>query len=88
MTSSNTVAAQAATGAGLGPGAIGYVLGLCKLRRPKAFSPRGRGPTDVDTGALHHIGLSMAKSQRCRSFRGRCTTTPLTKMVTSAPAAA
>src|SRR6476619_6095052 len=30
VTSSNTVAAQAATGSGLGPGAIGYVLGICK----------------------------------------------------------
>jgi len=30
VTSSNTVAAQAATGCGLGPGAIGYVLGICK----------------------------------------------------------
>jgi adenylosuccinate synthase len=30
VTSSNTVAAQAATGSGLGPSAIGYVLGICK----------------------------------------------------------
>src|SRR4029077_8716825 len=30
VTSSNTVAAQAATGSGLGPAAIGYVLGICK----------------------------------------------------------
>ena len=40
MTSSNTVAAQAATGSGLGPGAIGYVLGICK-----AYTTRvGEGP--------------------------------------------
>jgi len=40
VTSSNTVAAQAATGCGLGPGAIGYVLGICK-----AYTTRvGEGP--------------------------------------------
>src|SRR6202163_2610484 len=30
VTSSNTVAAQAATGTGMGPGTVGYVLGICK----------------------------------------------------------
>ena len=30
VTSSNTVAAQAATGTGMGPGVVGYVLGICK----------------------------------------------------------
>src|SRR3984957_5054401 len=40
VTSSNTVAAQAATGSGLGPGAVGYVLGICK-----AYTTRvGQGP--------------------------------------------
>jgi adenylosuccinate synthase len=40
VTSSNTVAAQAAIGSGLGPGAIGYVLGICK-----AYTTRvGAGP--------------------------------------------
>ena len=40
VTSSNTVAAQAATGSGLGPGAIDYVLGICK-----AYTTRvGDGP--------------------------------------------
>lgn len=40
VTSSNTVAAQAATGSGLGPGAIGYVLGITK-----AYTTRvGGGP--------------------------------------------
>ena len=40
VTSSNTVAAQAATGAGVGPNAIGYVLGICK-----AYTTRvGAGP--------------------------------------------
>jgi adenylosuccinate synthase len=40
VTSSNTVAAQAATGSGVGPGAIGYVLGITK-----AYTTRvGEGP--------------------------------------------
>jgi len=40
VTSSNTVAAQAATGSGLGPAAIGFVLGICK-----AYTTRvGEGP--------------------------------------------
>jgi len=40
VTSSNTVAAQAATGSGLGPNAMDYVLGICK-----AYTTRvGEGP--------------------------------------------
>jgi adenylosuccinate synthase len=40
VTSSNTVAAQAATGSGLGPRSIDYVLGICK-----AYTTRvGEGP--------------------------------------------
>ena len=43
VTSSNTVAANAATGSGLGPGAIGYVLGIAK-----AYTTR------VGGGVGHH----------------------------------
>ena len=44
VTSSNTVAAQAATGSGVGPGAIDYVLGICK-----AYTTRvGEGPFPTD----------------------------------------
>ena len=40
VTSSNTVAGQAATGSGLGPGSVGYVLGIAK-----AYTTRvGEGP--------------------------------------------
>ena len=40
VTSSNTVSGQAATGSGLGPGAIGYVLGITT-----AYTTRvGEGP--------------------------------------------
>jgi adenylosuccinate synthase len=54
VTSSNTVAAQAATGSGLGPGAVGYVLGLCK-----AYTTRvGQGPfpTEQDNEIGRKIG--------------------------------
>jgi adenylosuccinate synthase len=44
VTSSNTVAAQAATGSGLGPNAVNYVLGICK-----AYTTRvGLGPFPTD----------------------------------------
>ena len=54
VTSSNTVAAQAATGSGLGPGAVGYVLGICK-----AYTTRvGEGPfpTEQDNEIGRRIG--------------------------------
>jgi len=54
VTSSNTVAAQAATGTGLGPSAIGYVLGICK-----AYTTRvGEGPfpTEQDNEIGRTIG--------------------------------
>ena len=46
VTSSNTVAAQAATGSGLGPGAIGYVLGICKAYTTRVGD--GPFPTEQD----------------------------------------
>jgi adenylosuccinate synthase len=53
VTSSNTVAAQAATGSGLGPNAIGYVLGICK-----AYTTRvGQGP--FPTEQLNDIGKTL-----------------------------
>src|SRR3979411_2284276 len=54
VTSSNTVAAQAATGTGLGPSAVGYVLGICK-----AYTTRvGQGPfpTEQDNEIGRRIG--------------------------------
>ncbi|HEU5016884.1 MAG TPA: adenylosuccinate synthase [Pseudolabrys sp.] len=54
VTSSNTVAAQAATGSGLGPNAIDYVLGICK-----AYTTRvGQGPfpTEQDNEIGRTIG--------------------------------
>jgi adenylosuccinate synthase len=54
VTSSNTVAAQAATGTGVGPGAVGYVLGICK-----AYTTRvglGPFPTELHDEIGEEIG--------------------------------
>jgi adenylosuccinate synthase len=58
VTSSNTVAGQAASGSGLGPGAIGYVLGICK-----AYTTRvGEGP--FPTEQLNDIGRLLGERGR------------------------
>src|SRR6202030_2534272 len=58
VTSSNTVAAQAATGSGLGPSAIGYVLGICK-----AYTTRvGEGP--FPTEQANDIGRFLGERGR------------------------
>ena len=58
VTSSNTVAAQAATGSGLGPSAIGYVLGICK-----AYSTRvGEGP--FPTEQQNEVGTRLGERGR------------------------
>src|SRR6478672_3115721 len=55
VTSSNTVAAQAATGSGLGPGALGYVLGICK-----AYTTRvGAGPFPTEQN--NEIGCTLGE---------------------------
>ncbi|MGY3368921.1 adenylosuccinate synthase [Bradyrhizobium sp. GM2.4] len=73
VTSSNTVAAQAATGSGLGPAAVGYVLGLCK-----AYTTRvGQGPfpteQDNETGRKigergREFGTNTGRPRRCGWF--------------------
>src|ERR1700686_4376031 len=73
VTSSNTVAGQAATGSGLGPGAIGYVLGICK-----AYTTRvGDGPfpteQDNEIGRLigergREFGVVTGRRRRCGWF--------------------
>src|SRR6202158_1248772 len=58
VTSSNTVAAQAATGSGLGPNAIDYVLGICK-----AYTTRvGEGP--FPTEQKNDIGKKLGERGR------------------------
>jgi adenylosuccinate synthase len=73
VTSSNTVAAQAATGSGVGPSAIGYVLGICK-----AYTTRvGEGPFPTEQknaiGQLlgergHEFGTVTGRPRRCGWF--------------------
>jgi adenylosuccinate synthase len=54
VTSSNTVAGQAATGSGLGPGAIGYVLGICKAYTTRVGD--GPFPTEQDNAIGRRLG--------------------------------
>ena len=54
VTSSNTVAGQAATGSGLGPGSIGYVLGICKAYTTRVGD--GPFPTEQDNEIGRRIG--------------------------------
>src|SRR5262245_44194461 len=62
VTSSNTVAAQAATGSGLGPNATGFVLGICK-----AYTTRvGQGPFPTELPEGDKIGDLIG--QRGREF--------------------
>ncbi|MDE2514408.1 MAG: adenylosuccinate synthase [Rhodospirillales bacterium] len=73
VTSSNTVAATAASGAGVGPGTVGMVLGIAK-----AYSTRvGSGPFPSElsdaTGALlgdrgHEFGTVTGRRRRCGWF--------------------
>src|ERR1700731_4925607 len=58
VTSSNTVAAQAATGSGVGPSAVGYVLGISK-----AYTTRvGQGPFPTEQN--NEIGRSIGERGR------------------------
>jgi adenylosuccinate synthase len=73
VTSSNTVAGQAATGSGMGPQATGYVLGICK-----AYTTRvGAGPFPTEltdaTGQLlgdrgKEFGTVTGRRRRCGWF--------------------
>ncbi|MGB6117882.1 MAG: adenylosuccinate synthase [Mesorhizobium sp.] len=73
VTSSHTVAGQAAAGSGLGPGAIGYVLGITK-----AYTTRvGEGPfpteQDNEIGEFlgtrgHEFGTVTGRKRRCGWF--------------------
>jgi adenylosuccinate synthase len=60
VTSSNTVAGQAAGGSGLGPSSIGYVLGIAKAYTTRVGA--GPFPTEQDNDVGEYIG------QRGREF--------------------
>lgn len=73
VTSSNTVAGQAAAGSGMGPGSVGYVLGITK-----AYTTRvGEGPfpteLDDEIGRFlgergHEFGTVTGRQRRCGWF--------------------
>jgi adenylosuccinate synthase len=54
VTSSQTIAGQAAGGAGLGPSALSYVLGICKAYTTRVGS--GPFPTEQDNAVGQRIG--------------------------------
>jgi adenylosuccinate synthase len=64
VTSSNTVAAQAATGSGVGPGSISYILGLAKAYTTRVGS--GPFPTELidASGAPDTIGRLLGERGR------------------------
>jgi adenylosuccinate synthase len=73
VTSSNTVAGNAAAGAGVGPHAIGTVLGIAKAYTTRVGS--GPFPTELfdDTGKLlgergHEFGTVTGRPRRCGWF--------------------
>ncbi len=73
VTSSNTVAGQAASGAGVGPGTVGYVLGITK-----AYTTRvGEGPFPTEQkneigeflgSRGHEFGVVTGRKRRCGWF--------------------
>jgi adenylosuccinate synthase len=73
VTSSNTVAGQAAAGSGMGPGRVGYVLGIVK-----AYTTRvGEGPfpTELEDEIGKHlstvgreVGVNTGRPRRCGWF--------------------
>jgi adenylosuccinate synthase len=73
VTSSNTVAAQAAIGSGVGPGAIGYVLGLAKAYTTRVGS--GPFPTELTDEVGERLGqrgqefgVNTGRKRRCGWF--------------------
>ncbi|MGB3627297.1 MAG: adenylosuccinate synthase [Henriciella sp.] len=88
VTSSNVVAGSAAAGAGVGPGAISYVLGLAKAYTTRVGS--GPFPTEQDNeigerlGTVgHEFGTVTGRARRCGWFdsvmvRQACATSGVT----------
>lgn len=73
VTSSNMHAAQAATGSGMGPDAVGYILGITKAYTTRVGS--GPFPTELedDVGKYlgekgHEFGTTTGRKRRCGWF--------------------
>jgi adenylosuccinate synthase len=73
VTSSNTVAGQAAAGSGMGPGAVGYVLGITKAYTTRVgegpFPTEDKGKIGEFLGARgHEFGTVTGRKRRCGWF--------------------
>lgn len=73
VTSSNTVAAQAAAGAGVSPKMIGYVLGITKAYTTRVGSGPFPSEQDNDIGEQlgqkgHEFGTTTGRKRRCGWF--------------------
>ena len=73
VTSSNTAAGQAAAGSGVGPGRIGYVLGIVKAYTTRVGS--GPFPTELSDAVGEHLGtvgrefgVVTGRARRCGWF--------------------
>ena len=73
VTSSNTIAGTAAGGSGLGPGAVGFVLGIAKAYTTRVGS--GPFPTELDDAIGerlgtrgHEFGTVTGRKRRCGWF--------------------
>jgi adenylosuccinate synthase len=70
VTSSNTVAGQAASGSGLGPSSIGYVLGIAKAYTTRVGS--GPFPTEQDNDLGERIGARGREFGTVTGRKRRC----------------
>jgi len=70
VTSSNTVAGQAAAGAGTGPGAVGYVLGITKAYTTRVGS--GPFPTELRDAVAQLLGERGREFGTVTGRRRRC----------------
>ena len=73
VTSSHTISGQAAAGSGMGPGSLGYVLGITKAYTTRVGS--GPFPTELDDDVGqrlgergHEFGTVTGRSRRCGWF--------------------
>jgi len=70
VTSSNTVAGQAAAGAGMGPGGVGYVLGITKAYTTRVGS--GPFPTELTDAVGQRLGERGREFGTVTGRRRRC----------------
>ena len=70
VTSSNTVSGQASSGSGVGPGQIGYVLGICKAYTTRVGS--GPFPTELFDAVGERIGERGKEFGTITGRRRRC----------------